>query len=100
MTTAHSDVDPAVLRLVLQRLSELDAEVRAVTDIVLDHLPYVDAGAAQTTVSDVGAGVVDAYVTLDDSLGETRLLASDPAGQERPIEIDLRVVRDLDWAAR
>ena len=39
MTTALPQVDPAVLRVVLQRLTELDAEVHGVTDTVLDHLP-------------------------------------------------------------
>jgi formate-dependent phosphoribosylglycinamide formyltransferase (GAR transformylase) len=101
MTTARSQVDPAVLRVVLQRLSELDLEVQSVTDIVLDQLPYVDAGAAQPTVTDVAATVVDAFVTLADSLGETRQLTSDPSmAVDRPLEIDLRVVHDLHRAAR
>ena len=49
MTTLGPRVDAAQLRVVLQRLSELDAEVHGVTDTVLDYLPYVDAGAATET---------------------------------------------------
>lgn len=98
MTTARPEVDPAVLRVVLQRLNELDAEVHCVTDAVLDHLPYVDAGVAAPTISDVGNGLIDAFTMLADSLGETERLVSS-AGQRRVV-IDLTAVKDLDRAAR
>jgi hypothetical protein len=98
MITARPEVDPAVLRVVLQRLNELDAEVHGVTDTVLDHLPYVDAGLAAPTIADVGNGLIDAFTMLTDSLGETERLVSS-AGQ-RPAVIDLTAVADLDRAVR
>ena len=98
MTTARPQVDPAVLRVVLQRLTELDAEVHGVTDAVLDHLPYVDAGAAAPTISDIGNGLIDAFTTLTDSLAETERLVRPAA--DRPTVIDLTAVESLDRAVR
>jgi hypothetical protein len=98
MTTARPEVDPAVLRVVLQRLNELDAEAHGVTDTVLDHLPSVDAGVAAPTISDVGNGLIDAFTTLAESLGETERLVSS-AGQRRVV-IDLTAVEAFDRAVR
>ena len=44
MPTAPTPVDPAVLRVLLRRLTELEVEAHGVTDAVLGHLP--DAGPA------------------------------------------------------
>jgi hypothetical protein len=98
MTTAGPRVDPAVLRVVLQRLTELDAEVHGVTDTVLDYLPYVDAGAAADAIADVGDGLVDAFALLAESLSDTQRLVSD--ARQRPVEIDLTTIEKLDRAAR
>lgn len=117
MTTALPQVDLAVLRVVLQRLTELDGDVHGVTDAVLDHLPYVDAGAAAPTISDIGNGVVEAFTLLTESLEESErqvasaisataqaatgspLAPAQPA-VERPSVIDLTALERLDRAVR
>ena len=98
MMTARPEVDPAVLRVVLQRLNELDAEVHGVTDTVLDHLPYVDAGVAAPTISDVGNGLIDAFTMLAESSARPSAWPA-PAGQRRVV-IDLTAVEAFDRAVR
>ncbi len=98
MTTLDPRVDAAQLRVVLQRLTELDTEVHGVTDIVLDYLPYVDAGAATETLSDVGNGLVDAFALLADRLGETERLVGEE--RRRPLEINLTAMDKLDRAVQ
>jgi hypothetical protein len=98
MTTLGPRVDAAQLRVVLQRLTELDAEVHGVTDTVLDYLPYVDAGAATETLADVGNGLVDAFALLADRLSETERLVGNE--HQRPQEIDLTAMDKLDRAVQ
>lgn len=89
MPSWSEPADRDAVRPVLIRLAQLDAEVQAVTQTVLDDLMSVDAGPAQQTLTDIGNTLVDAFATLADSLEETHRLA---AGS-RPGEIDLTVVR-------
>ncbi len=96
MPSVPEPADPEAFRPVLLRLAQLDAEVRAVTQTVLEELTCLEAGPAQQTISDIGNAVVDAFATLADSLEEThRMVGGRPDRQ-----IDLTVVRSLDRLAR
>src|SRR3954447_10096439 len=90
MPSGRSTVDPAVLRLLLRRLTELEGEAHGVTDTVLGHVPYAGPGIPDATIAEVGTALVDAFSTLGDSLGQTRRVLAD--AQEPPAEIDLTVV--------
>jgi|SRR5689334_1760355 hypothetical protein len=87
-------VDPAVLRLLLRRLTELESEAHGVTDTVLSHIPYAGPGLPDTTVAEVGTALVEAFSTLGDSVGQTRDALADTTAPtvEPPAEIDLRVI--------
>jgi hypothetical protein len=100
MPTSRSNVDPAVLRLLLRRLTELEGEAHGVTDTVLGHVPYAGPGIPDATIAEVGTALVDAFSTLGDSLGQTGRVLAD--AQEPPAEIDLTVVHlnVYDQAAR
>jgi len=106
MPIGPTQVDPAVLRLLLRRLTELEGEAHGVTDTVLGHVPYAGPGIPDATIAEVSTALVDAFSTLGDSVGQTRHLlagAADAAhGTERRAEIDLRVIRldAYDEAAR
>src|SRR6476646_7907931 len=90
-----TEVDPAVLRLLLRRLTELEGEAHGVTDTVLSHVPYAGPGIPDTTIAEVGTALVDAFSTLGDSIGQTRLALTDAHARTAgpPAEIDLRIVR-------
>lgn len=94
MPHGRTEVDPAVLRLLLRRLTELEGEAHGVTDSVLGHVPYAGPGIPDTTLTEVGTALVEAFSTLGDSLGETRrtLAEAHPEAVEPPAVIDLRVV--------
>src|SRR5580765_2040485 len=94
MPFGPTEVDPAVLHLLLRRLSELETEAHGVTDTVLGHVPYAGPGLPDTTVADVGTALVDAFSTLGDSVGQTRLAvaAAYALHVPPPAEIDLRVI--------
>ena len=100
MPIGPTQVDPAVLRLLLRRLTELEGEAHGVTDTVLGHVPYAGPGIPDATVAEVSTALVDAFSTLGDSVGQTRHLLA--GADERRVEIDLRVVRldAYDEAAR
>jgi hypothetical protein len=98
MPTASPPVDPAVLRLLLRRLSELEGEANGVTDVVLGYRPDAGPGIADVTVAEVAAGVTDAFSTLADTVALTR--RSLTRSNRRYVDVDLTVVRDLDGAVR
>jgi hypothetical protein len=98
MPTAPAQVDPAVLRLVLRRLSELESEASGVADVVLGYRPDAGPGIADVTVSEVASGLTDAFSTLADSVALTR--RSLTGSHRRYADVDLTVVRDLDGAVR
>jgi hypothetical protein len=98
MPTAPVPVDPAVLRLVLRRLGELESEANGVADVVLGYRPNAGPGIAEVTVSEVAAGLTDAFSTLADCAALTR--RSLTGSHRRYVDVDLRVVRDLDGAVR
>src|SRR5580765_2578178 len=104
MPFGPTEVDPAVLHLLLRRLSELETEAHGVTDTVLSHVPYAGPGIPDTTVAEVGTALVDAFSTLGDSVGQTRHAVAQAFGPEieAPTVIDLRVVHldAYDEAAR
>jgi hypothetical protein len=91
-------VDPALLRALLRRLSELEGEANGVTDIVLGHLPEPGPGLAETTVTEVSSGLVGSFSTLADSVAQTRRIVA--TGRHRYVDVDLTVVRDLDGVAQ
>jgi len=97
MPVGTTQVDPAVLRVLLRRLGELEAEAHGVTDAVLGYLPNAGPGIAQATVAELATGLTDAFTTLGDSVALTRRVAGRNL-PERPIEIDLTLVPDLDEA--
>lgn len=114
MSSGPTAVDPAVLRTLLRRLSDLEEDANGVTDTILSHLPVTDPGLAVGTVGEVGAAIVDAFSHLADSVAQTRfgVLASQAAGDARVGTVgrvidltderivDLTRVRDIDEMAR
>src|SRR5580765_2610455 len=98
MPFGPTEVDPAVLHLLLRRLSELETEAHGVTDTVLGLVPYAGPDVGHGGVREAGAGVgtalVDAFSTLGDSVGQTRLAvaAAYALHVPPPAEIDLRVI--------
>jgi hypothetical protein len=98
MPTAPAEVDPAVLRILLRRLNELEGEANGVADVVLGYRPNAGPGIAEVTVSEVAAGLTDAFSTLADSMAMTRRSLS--GSHRRYVDVDLTVVRDLDGAVR
>jgi hypothetical protein len=98
MTTGPTQADPAVLRLILRRLTELENEANGVADVVLGYRPDAGPGIAEVTVSEVAAGLTDAFSTLAGSAALTRRTIT---GAHRAyVDVDLTVVRDLDGAVR
>ena len=99
MPVATTQVDPAVLRVLLRRLGELETEAHGVTDAVLGYLPNAGPGIAQATVAELATGLTDAFTTLGDSVEVTRRVAGRNL-PERPVQIDLTLtlVPDLDQA--
>ncbi|MFL6100379.1 MAG: hypothetical protein ACJ71T_10540 [Actinomycetales bacterium] len=95
MPVGTTQLDPALLRVLLRRLGELEAEAHDVTDAVLGYLPNAGPGIAQATVAELASGLTDAFTTLGDSVAVTRRAAGRNLPQ-RPVEIDLTLVRDLD----
>jgi hypothetical protein len=95
MPFGPTELDPTVLRLLLRRLGELESEAHGVTDTVLGHVPYAGPGIPDTTVTEVGTALVDAFSTLGDSVGQTRLAVAQafPLHVAPPAEIDLRVLQ-------
>lgn len=91
MSAGTTQVDPAVLRVLLRRLDELETEAQGVAGTVLGHLPDAGPGIAQATVAELATGLSDAFATLANSIATTRRHAGPPLPQ-RPVEIDLRVV--------
>ncbi|MDP9221240.1 MAG: hypothetical protein M3P23_12005 [Actinomycetota bacterium] len=98
MPSAPTPVDPAVLRVLLRRLSELEVEAHGVTDAVLGHLPHAGPAMAEATVTDLAAGLADAFSGLADSVAQTRRALA--ATQQEHVDVDLRVVRELDRVRR
>jgi hypothetical protein len=103
MPTAPTPVDPAVLRVLLRRLTELEVEAHGVTDAVLGHLPDAGPAMAETTVIDLASGLVDAFSGLADSVARTRRTLAEsqsPSLPQRFVDVDLTLVRDLDEVRR
>jgi hypothetical protein len=96
MPTGPLEVDPAVLRLLLRRLSELEGEAHGVRDVVLGYLPDAGPDIAQATLAEVSVGLSDAFDTLAESVAQTR--RSVTGAHRRYVDVDLTVVRDLDEA--
>src|ERR1700710_932969 len=90
MPTAPTPVDPAVLRVLLRRLTELEGEAHGVTDTVLGHVPYAGPGIPDATIAEVGTALADAFSPRGASIGQTRRVLAD--ANEPPAQIDLTVV--------